>query len=174
MSKKNFYSILIVIIVLLLVFLLIKIYSSFNIDHGYNINDSQIESGNNAITYNTPDFTEKAGFKINLEGSMKNIKLEAKLLPDNSTAQLDLRFNDNSLGSLLVYQNEYKYIYSPDDEFLIDDIKVSVKQETNGIYIYEWQKDDFTYVYHTGEDLKKSDVLKELISNASAIKTINN
>lgn len=132
-------------------------------DKNTNIQD-QNEEETGTVVYDTPDFSKSAGFKVALDDSLKDVKYDSIFLTNNSVAQLDLEFPDQTIGTLLVDSNESTYLYDPSDAVFIDDIKVSIEVGADGIIVYEWQKDNSTFVYHSKVDLKNSDILKNLVN----------
>lgn len=134
-----------------------------------------IQSGENAqekeeppiVTYDTPDFSEKAGFKVNLGSSLEGVTYDSVFLMHNTTAQLDLIFPDQTIGTMLIDSFGSNHIYEKDDSVFIGDIEVSIKAGADGINVYGWQKDNYDFVYSTTLNLKDSDTLKNLVNDVS-------
>ena len=107
----------------------IRLYRSNNVtgnDKNTNIQDQNKEE-TGTVVYDTPDFSKSAGFKVVLDDSLKDVKYDSIFLTNNSVAQLDLEFPDQTIGTLLVDSNESTYLYDPSDAVFIDDIKVSIE-----------------------------------------------
>lgn len=119
------------------------------------------------LVYDSPDFSDKAGFKVNLGAGLDGVIYDSIFLMNRSTAQLDLIFPDNTIGTLLVDSTNSSHIYEADDVVLVGDTKVSVEVGADGIIVYEWTKDDYVYVYSTAQDIKNSQKLKDLVNGIS-------
>lgn len=128
-------------------------------------NENELEENNGIAVYENTDFSEKAGFKINLGDTLKDVKYDSIFLIHNSTAQLDLIFPDNTIGTLLVDTNGYLHLTDTETTVMVDDIKVSIEIGADGIIVYEWLKDNVSYTYSTNTDLKESDILTNLVKD---------
>ena len=141
-----------------------------------NISSNQQEENNGiddtpVIEYDSTDFTKKAGFKVNLNDSLKEVKYDSIFLISKTIAQLDLRFPDNTIGTLLIDSLGYSKLETTDDVVFVDDIKVSIENGLDGINTYEWTKENYTFTYYTSADLKNTDTLTNLINDISIEKT---
>jgi len=119
------------------------------------------------VQYDSPDFTEKAGFKVNLGTSLEGVTYDSIFLMNNSTAQLDLIFPDKTIGTLLIDSMGSTHLYDKDETVFVEDTEVSIKVGADGISVYEWVKDDYTYVYSTTLNLKGSETLNSLVNEVS-------
>lgn len=119
------------------------------------------------VIYDTPDFSEKAGFKINFGNSLSKVTHDSIFLINNSVAQLDLKYEDGSKGTMLIDPSEASHLFSPDDATLVGDIKVSIENGADGILVYEWRKDNYTFVYSTTANLKDTQTLTDLVNDLS-------
>lgn len=119
------------------------------------------------VQYENPDFSEKAGFKVNLGASLQGVTYDSIFLVNNTTAQLDLIFPDKTIGTLLVESMGASHLYDKDDSVLIGDIEVAIKVGADGISVYEWTKDDYTYVYSTTLNIKDSELLTNLVNDVA-------
>ena len=119
------------------------------------------------VQYESPDFSEKAGFKIDLGSSLEGVTYDSVFLMNNSTAQLDLVFPDKSIGTLLIDSRGSSHLYDIDDTLYVGETTVSVKVGADGITVYEWMKDNYAYVYSTTSDLKNSQTLTNLVNDIS-------
>ena len=129
--------------------------------------DQTSQENSNTVIYDSPDFSKTAGFKIVLDDSLKDVKYDSIFLINDSIAQLDLEFPDKTIGTILVDPTESSHLFNPSDAVFVGDTKVSIEIGADGIILYEWQKDNYTFVYHTKNDLKDSDVLKNLVNGIS-------
>lgn len=136
-----------------------------------NQNNEEKENETGIVVYEKPDFSEKAGFKVNLGSGLEDVKYDSIFLIHDTTAQLDLIFPDNSIGTLLVDTNGYEHLYDADDSVLIGETKVSIEIGADGIIVYEWLKDGVAYTYSTAKDIKDSEVLANLVNNLVLEKT---
>lgn len=141
-----------------------------------NINQEQIQNQPEdqpekdetpVVIYDSPDFTEKAGFKIAFGPSLTTVAYDSIFLINNSVAQLDLKFEDNSKGTMLIDPSESSHLFSPDDATFVGDIKVSIETGADGILVYEWRKDNYTFVYSTTSKLKDTQTLTDLVTDLS-------
>ena len=135
-------------------------------------NSNQGNQNNSGVaTYESPDFSNSAGFKVNLTGSLKNVTYDSVFLMNDSIAQLDLIFPNNMIGTLSIDPTEQSLLTNVDDVVFVDDIKVSIKHGADGIYSYEWQKDNYYFLFDTKTDIKDSQILKDLINEVNLEKT---
>jgi len=137
-----------------------------------NSNQSDLEEDKNnpIVQYTSPeadDFSEKSGFKVELSNSLEAVKYDSVFLINDTAAQLDLVFPDNSIGTLLIDSMNSTHVYDPDDVTFIGDTKVSIKIGADGIRDYEWKKNDYTFVYSTKTDIQSTDVLSNLVNDVS-------
>lgn len=126
---------------------------------------------NPVIEYDSTDFSKKAGFKVNLDDSLKGVKYDSIFLIAKTVAQLDLKFPDNTIGTLLIDSSEYSKLETTDSVIFIDDIKVSIENGLDGIYSYEWKNGNYTLTYSTSTDLKDSEILTNLVNGVTIEKT---
>ena len=140
-------------------------------DKNQNNDEKEKENESGIVVYEKPDFSKKAGFKVNLGSGLEEVKYDSIFLIHDTTAQLDLIFPDNSIGTLLVDTNGYQHLANSEDSVLIEDIKVAIEIGADGIIVYEWVKDDVCYTYSTAKDIKDSDVLATLVNNVVLEKT---
>ena len=142
-----------------------------------NNNNSNLQEQNNEtnndsiIEYNSTDFSEKAGFKVNLGTSFKNVKYDSVFLISKTIAQLDLSFPNNIIGTLLIDSSGYSKLTKTDDVVFIDSTKVSIENGDDGIYTYEWEKENYTFTYSTTTDIKDSNTLPNLVNDINIEKT---
>ena len=136
-----------------------------------NQSGSQEEENNNPIIqYSSPttdDFSDKSGFKVELSNSLEGVKYDSVFLINETAAQLDLIFPDNSIGTLLIDSMNSTHIYEPDDATFVGDTKVSIKVGADGIRDYEWVKNNYTFVYSTKTDIKDTNTLTSLVNDVS-------
>lgn len=151
-----------------------------NINQGQVQNQSQSQEQNQevkdntpVVVYDNPDFSEKAGFKVSLGDSLKGVTYDSIFLTNNSTAQLDLKFPDGSIGTMLVDSMNTSHLFKPDDAVFVGDIKVSIETGADGIMVYEWEKDNYTFVFSTTASLKDSQKLKDLVKDLTVEQTNN-
>ena len=151
-----------------------------NINQGQVQNQSQSQEQNQevkdntpVVVYDNPDFSEKAGFKVSLGDSLKGVTYDSIFLTNNATAQLDLKFPDGSIGTMLVDSNNSSHLFKPDDAVFVGDIKVSIETGADGIMVYEWEKDNYTFVFSTTASLKGSQRLKDLVNDLAVEQTSN-
>lgn len=127
---------------------------------------NQVDDDNSLVdnSFETPDFSEKAGFKINVDDDLsKKLTYENIFLMNETTAQLDISFSDGTIGTLLVDTMSSMDLQNSENAELIDDIPVTIENGDDGINIYAWKKNDQLYSFYTNEDLKGTEKLKELI-----------
>lgn len=133
-----------------------------------NKNTQEEEEDNSPIVkYESPDFSEKAGFKVNLGSSLEGVTYDSIFLVNKTTAQLDLIFPDKTIGTLLVEPRGSSHLYEKDDTIQVGDTEVAMKVGADGISVYEWTKNEQTYVYSTTLNLKDSDLLSKLVNDVS-------
>ena len=116
--------------------------NNLNTNQPSNVDNNQSQEEPPIVVYDSPDFSEKAGFKVTLNSSLEGVKYDSIFLMNNSTAQLDLVFPDNSIGTLLVDSTNSTHIYNANDAALVGDINVSIESGADGINVYEWSKDN--------------------------------
>ena len=86
-------------------------------------NSNQGNQNNSGVaTYESPDFSNSAGFKVNLTGSLKNVTYDSVFLMNDSIAQLDLIFPNNMIGTLSIDPTEQSLLRNVDDVVFVDDI----------------------------------------------------
>lgn len=151
-----------------------------NINQGQVQNQSQSQEQNQevkdntpVVVYDNPDFSEKAGFKVSLGDSLKGVTYDSIFLTNNATAQLDLKFPDGSIGTMLVDSTNTSHLFKPDDAVFVGDIKISIETGADGIMVYEWEKDNYTFVFSTTASLKDSQKLKDLVKDLTVEQTNN-
>lgn len=159
-----------------------------NLNSENNVNQSQNQGSNQGqnqsqketeedegpiVVYDTPNFSEKAGYKVNLDSSLEGVKYDSIFLMDNSTSQLDLVFPDNSIGTMLIESNQFGRMHyeDPSDTFTVDDINISVYVALDGIRSYQWEKDGYIYTFATHNDMKNTQTLSNLVKGMSAEET---
>lgn len=136
-------------------------------DQDTNKNEEKEEDNSPIVKYDSPDFSEKAGFKVNLGSSLEGVTYDSIFLVNKTTAQLDLIFPDKTIGTLLVEPRGTSHLYEKDDTIQVGDVEVAMKVGADGISVYEWTKDEQTYVYSTTLNLKESDLLTKLVNDVS-------
>lgn len=137
-----------------------------NINQNQNQVQNQEQKENNDLieSYEKPDFSEEAGFKVNVEEAIKGVKYDSIFLMNDSTAQLDLKLPDGSIGTLLVKLDVGGIIEDAQDAVFIDDTKVTINKDLDKIITYKWSKDGYEYTYSTKTDIKESEVLRNLVN----------
>ena len=133
--------------------------------------NQEVKDDTPVVVYDNPDFSEKAGFKIVLGNSLKGVTYDSIFLTNNTTAQLDLKFPDGSIGTMLVDSTNSSHLFKPDDAIFVGDIKVSIETGADGIMVYEWEKDNYTFVLSTSASLKDSQRLKDLVTDLTVEQT---
>lgn len=139
-------------------------------NQGQNPNTNK-EENSPVVVYNTPDFSEKAGFKVSLGDSLSGVTYDSIFLTNNTTAQLDLKHQDGSIGTMLIDSMGSSHLYKPDDAVIINNIKVSIETGADGIMVYEWEKDNYIFVYSTTSNIKETELLKNLVNDLNIVKT---
>lgn len=156
--KKVLLCLAIIICIVLIIIACNKLFNKPNV----NDIDSPIDS------YETPDFTEKAGFKVDLGDVLSNeATYDSILLMNDTVAQLDLVFTDNTIGTLLVDTNASTDLEDAEDAIVVGNTKVSIQKDDIGVNIYTWVKDDFVLSFYTNEDLRDSERLSHLVNDVS-------
>ena len=133
--------------------------------------NQEVKDDTPVVVYDNPDFSEKAGFKVSLGDSLKGVTYDSIFLTNNATAQLDLKFPDGSIGTMLVDSMNTSHLFKPDDAVFVGDIKVSIETGADGIMVYEWEKDNYTFVFSTTAALKDSQKLKDLVNDLAVEQT---
>ena len=123
------------------------------------------------VEYTSTDFSEKAGFKVNLGTSFKGVKYDSIFLISETIAQLDLTFPNNTIGTLLIDSAGYSKLGETNDVVFIDSNKVSIENGADGIFTYEWTKENYTFTYSTLANIKNSDTLTNLVNDITIEKT---
>ena len=130
-------------------------------------NESEEKDDTPVVVYDSLDFSEKAGFKVVLGEALNDVECTSIFLINNTTTQFNLNFPDNVKGTLLIDPTNSSHLFSPDDETTIGETKVSIETGAGGILVYEWKKENYTYVFSTSADLKDSDKLSNLVNGVS-------
>ncbi len=143
-----------------------------------DVNDNQlnVQQGGNTdpedepttVTYDTPDFTQKAGFKVNLDSSLGDVKYDAIFLSNNRSAQLDLVFNDGTIGTLVIEPyGGASHSFDVDETVKVGETDVNYTAGADGIYTYSWEKGEQAFYYSTKADIKGSERLTNLVNGVS-------
>lgn len=143
---------------------------------GTNINQSEMSEEDEApiVSYDTPDFSEKAGFKVNLGASLQAVTYDSIFLINKSSAQLDLIFPDQTIGTLLVEPMGGGHIYEEDERLYVGDVEVAVQVGADDIIVYEWERDNYLYTYSSKTDIRGTDTLSNLVNDVSVEVTDDN
>jgi len=147
-----------------------------NLNQSNNSSSSTQEMNNEinkspVIEYDSTDFSEKAGFKVNLGTSFENVKYDSVFLISETIAQLDLSFPNKTIGTLLIDASGYSNLAGIDNVVFINDTKVSIENGFDGIYTYEWTKGNYTFTFSTSIDIKDSDTLTNLVNDVTIEET---
>lgn len=136
-------------------------------DENKETENEEEEDDSPIVQYESPDFSEKAGFKVNLGSSLEGVTYDSIFLVNKTTAQLDLIFPDQTIGTLLVEPRGSSHLYEKDDTIQVGDVEVAMKVGADGISVYEWTKNEQTYVYSTTLNIKDSNLLTNLVNDVS-------
>ncbi len=113
------------------------------------------------LDYKDTDFTDVAGYAVEKSDKLSNITYDTIFLLDESTSQLDLKFGDGRIATLLVKKTE-QYVNEEDANNLkIGDYEVKKMVGIDGIVSYYWNKEDASYhLSHRGSDtFSEEDIL---------------
>lgn len=151
-----------------------------NNNHNNNNNNNSVVSNENQtpeeeeeeddepiVKYEDTDFSKKAGFKVNLTGSLEGVTYDSIFLMNNTTAQLDLIFPDKTIGTLMIDSMGSTHLYDAEEKIYVGDTEVAIQVGADGISVYEWVKDNYAYTYSTTLDLRNSQTLSNLINDVT-------
>lgn len=132
-----------------------------------SVSGNEVEENDSPIddSFTEPDFTSKAGYKVNLGSSFNGVKYDSIFLMNRSTSQLDLVFPDGTIGTMLIDTAGSDYLNNADEVLTVGDVQVSIQEGVAGITVYEWQKDGFSYVYSTTQNLRETERLNNLVND---------
>ena len=109
--------------------------------------------------YAEPDFTDRTDFKVEKSESASDIEYDRIFLHGMNNAQLDLKFKDGKIGTLMVSKLG---IDLPEEvtTHSIANTEVTKYTTDDGIYHYVWARDDSYYDFQTLEELSNDDLAK--------------
>ena len=103
------------------------------------------------VEYDSADFTDKTDFKVNKSEELSSVEYDNIFLHDKDSAQLDLKFSNDRIGTLVVSRNDSSY-YSSDEEkssLTIEGTEVEKVIGNDGIIHYSWNKNNVNYRFDT-------------------------
>jgi len=109
--------------------------------------------------YSNADFTDRTDFRVEKSESANDIEYDRIFLHGMNNAQLDLKFKDGKIGTLMVS----KFVGDVPEEvntYSIANTEVTKYTTADGIYHYTWSKDNFFYDFQTIEDFSDEDLTK--------------
>ena len=110
--------------------------------------------------YKEADFTDVAGFKVEKSEELSDSSYDGIFLKDSSTAQLDLKFKDDKIGTLIVSKKEI-VVYEEDVvSNSLNNIEVASYKAVDGLKHFVWTKDGFFYEFLTNDDFSNKEIEK--------------
>lgn len=106
------------------------------------------------VAYALPDYTDRAGFRVDTYPDDEILIPERFWLVNNDTAAIEYNVvPDNAVtlrvaktGLLRIPEEFLDHDYESEDEFLIDDIRVTKQQSAGRYAMLSWQRGEFDYV----------------------------
>ena len=112
------------------------------------------------ISYEEPDFTDVTDFKVESSNDVKDVKFDAIMLHDYGSAQLDLKFDKDRVGTLSVSNSEIAGDLEDATVKNIADVEVSYVVGIDQIKHYYWEKDEMYFSFATKGDFSEEEISK--------------
>jgi hypothetical protein len=112
------------------------------------------------ISYKEPDFTDVTDFKVETSNDVKDVAFDAIMLHDYGSAQLDLKFDKDRVGTLSVSNTDNS---NSSEEATVKDIadtEVSYVEGIDQIKHYYWEKDGMYFSFATKGDFSDEELAK--------------
>ncbi len=110
--------------------------------------------------YKEPDFTDKSDFKVEKSEELSNVSYDSIFLRDEDNAQLDLRFEEGKVGSLLVSKKEIFVSNEDTVNYSLNNTEVTTYTEIDGIKHYVWEKEGFYFEFMTSDNFQNEEIEK--------------
>ena len=108
--------------------------------------------------YKEADFTDKTDFKVTKSDDAKDIEYDKIFLHGMNTAQLDLKFKDGKIGTLMISKVE-KTVPENAPIFSIANTEVA-KYSAAGVYHYVYSKGNTYYDFNALEEFSDEEMAK--------------
>ncbi len=110
--------------------------------------------------YKEPDFTDRTDFKVTKSEESNDIEYDSIFLHGMNSAQLDLKFKDGKVGSLMVSKFEMQIPSGEVATFSIADTEVSKYTGIDGFKHSVWTKSNSYYDFSSLEDFSDEELTK--------------
>ena len=112
------------------------------------------------ISYEKPDFTDVTDFKVETSNEVKDVKFDAIMLHDYGSAQLDLKFDKDRVGTLSVSNTDNTTVSDDAAVKSIADTEVTYVVGIDQIKHYYWVKNEMYFSFATKGDFTDDEIAK--------------
>ena len=118
------------------------------------------------VEYENTDFTDRTDFKVNKDDNMSNANYDRIFLLDRDTAQLDLKFDNGKIGTLMVQNTSEPYAEEGATSKNIMGVEVTYYEAIDGIKHYSWKKNETCFEFVSDSEFSDEE-LSKIISGYS-------
>ena len=112
------------------------------------------------VEYENTDFTDRTDFKVNKDESLSNVEYDRIFLLSRDMAQLDLKFDNGKLGTLMVLTAGEAYAEEGATSKSIMGVDVTYYEAIDGIKHYSWVKNETGYEFVSEEEFSDEELSK--------------